>query len=124
VIIEIKKLGDESDVAVTEKEVDGKEALELDVSYVDVTLRKVFNGVGIETDQGHFGIAMRDDGIEVMLNGALVWSSTSALGNAPVSEEACKKAWAALMGQVGEPEPLPEDEKPEPEDVEAARESS
>jgi hypothetical protein len=41
----------------------------------DVELSEVYNGVGIMTDMGIFGIACRDDGIEVMLNGGLVWSS-------------------------------------------------
>jgi len=45
----------------------------------DVELSRVYNGVGIETDQGHFGIAQRDSGIEVMLDGKLVWSSTSEI---------------------------------------------
>jgi hypothetical protein len=41
----------------------------------DVELSEVYNGVGIMTDMGIFGIACRDDGIEVMLNGKIVWSS-------------------------------------------------
>ena len=41
-----------------------------------VRVRDVFSGVGIETDQGRFGIAQLDGGIEVMLNGELVWSSS------------------------------------------------
>ena len=40
-----------------------------------ITLDSVYNGIGITTDQGLFGIAKRDGGIEVMLNGVLVWSS-------------------------------------------------
>jgi hypothetical protein len=117
VIIQIKKCGDESDVGITEKEVDGAEALELDLSYVDVTLRDVFTGVGIETDQGHFGIAMRDDGIEVLLNGKLVWSSTCALGNAPVSDDACKAAWEKLCGPLPkEPPEGAKSEATEPDD--------
>jgi len=49
----------------------------VDPGVADVTLQKVYNGVGIETDQGLFGIAQRDGGIEVMLNGKLVFSSSS-----------------------------------------------
>lgn len=41
----------------------------------DVIIRECYNGVGMETDQGRFDIAMRDDGIEVMLDGKLVWTS-------------------------------------------------
>jgi hypothetical protein len=121
VIIQIKKCGDDSDVGITEKEVDGKEALELELSYVDVLLKKVYTGIGIETDQGLFGIAMRDDGIEVLLNGKIVWSSTCALGNAPVSDDACKEAWEKLCGPL--PTEVPEGAKtegsaePEPESV-------
>lgn len=45
----------------------------LDVSTLDVELEGVYNGVGIQTDQGLFGIAQRDGGIEVMLDGKLVF---------------------------------------------------
>ncbi len=57
----------------------------VDTGVMDVELRDVFLGVGIRTDQGYFGIAQRDDGIEILLDGKLVWSSTMALGNAPVT---------------------------------------
>jgi DNA polymerase III epsilon subunit family exonuclease len=52
------------------------EAMELDVGGREVELGGVYNGVGIPTDQGYFGIVMRDSGIEVMLDGVLVWSSS------------------------------------------------
>jgi hypothetical protein len=41
----------------------------------DVTLSEVYSGIGIETDMGLFGIAQRDGGIEVMLEGQTVWTS-------------------------------------------------
>lgn len=40
-----------------------------------VVLSEVYSGVGIETDMGLFGIAQRDGGIEIMLNGKTVWTS-------------------------------------------------
>lgn len=40
-----------------------------------IALSDVFSGIGIKTDMGLFGIAQRDDGIEVMLNGKTVWTS-------------------------------------------------
>lgn len=40
-----------------------------------IVLSDVFSGVGIKTDMGLFGIAQRDDGIEVMLDGKTVWTS-------------------------------------------------
>lgn len=40
----------------------------------EVTLTEVYSGVGIRTDAGLFGIAQRDGGIEVMLNGKMVWA--------------------------------------------------
>jgi hypothetical protein len=40
-----------------------------------ITLSEVFSGIGIETDMGLFGIAQRDGGIEVMLDGKTVWTS-------------------------------------------------
>jgi len=49
---------------------------DIDVSAEPVLLRDVFCGIGIETDQGCFGIAQRDGGIEVLLDGKLVWSSS------------------------------------------------
>ena len=49
----------------------------LDVGPRECTLTGVYNGIGIETDEGLFGIAQRDSGIEVMLDGELVWSSTA-----------------------------------------------
>lgn len=42
-----------------------------------IVLSEVYVGIGINTDQGLFGIAQRDSGIEVMLNGKLIWSSTT-----------------------------------------------
>ena len=45
----------------------------------ELVLSDVFNGIGIETDQGMFGIAQRDSGIEVMLDGKSVWLSTDAM---------------------------------------------
>lgn len=45
---------------------------ELDVS-------ELYNGIGIKTDQGLFGVAMRDCGIEVMLDGDMVFQSHEVL---------------------------------------------
>lgn len=51
----------------------------------DVCLTEVYCGVGLPTDQGYFGVSMRDAGIEIVLTrpGAdqheLAWSSTSSL---------------------------------------------
>lgn len=41
----------------------------------ELILSEVYSGVGIETDMGLFGIAQRDGGIEVMLDGKTVWTS-------------------------------------------------
>ena len=48
---------------------------EIDAGSNEVIVEGCYTGIGMKTDQGLFGIAMRDDGIEVMLNGKLVWSS-------------------------------------------------
>ena len=48
---------------------------ELGCGLEGLTIREAFNGIGFETDQGLFGICMRDGGIEVLLNGELVWMS-------------------------------------------------
>jgi len=49
----------------------------LGISLDELNLHKVYNGLSIETDQGTFGIAQRDNGIEILLDGKLVWSSMS-----------------------------------------------
>lgn len=41
----------------------------------DVVLSEVYSGVGISTPMGLFGVACRDDGIEVMFEGKTVWTS-------------------------------------------------
>jgi len=58
----------------------------------DIILSDVFNGIGIETDQGRFGIAQRDMGIEVMLDGKLVWSSTELTKDRPERGQAEQSA--------------------------------
>jgi hypothetical protein len=50
----------------------------IDVQGETVTLHEVFNGVGVETDQGRFEIAQRDGGIEVLLNGDIVFASVAS----------------------------------------------
>ena len=63
---------------ITIKNLPGKSSTEIstDVGSKVVELEDVYNGVGIKTDQGHFSIAQRDSGIEVMLDRKLVWSSS------------------------------------------------
>jgi hypothetical protein len=53
--------------------------MQITVKDNNIILSEVYNGIGIQTDQGLFGIAQRDGGIEVMLNGQLVWSSTCSV---------------------------------------------
>lgn len=59
----------------------------INVGSHEVLIQDCFTGVGLETDQGLFGIANRDDGIEVMLDGKLVWSSMELKDNPPREEE-------------------------------------
>lgn len=40
-----------------------------------VILSEVYSGVGVQTTMGLFAIAQRDDGIEVLLDGRMVWTS-------------------------------------------------
>lgn len=47
----------------------------LDVGCANVIVEDCFCGVGINTPNGHFGIAQRDNGIEVLHNSKMVWSS-------------------------------------------------
>jgi len=39
----------------------------------EIVLSEVYNGIGIQTDMGLFGVAQRNGGIEVRLNGETVW---------------------------------------------------
>lgn len=41
----------------------------------EVWITECYLGIAIKTDQGVFGIAQRDDGIEVMLDGKFAWTS-------------------------------------------------
>jgi len=45
----------------------------------EIWLTDVFNAICIKTDQGAFGIAMRDCGIEVVLDGKMVFQSHDVL---------------------------------------------
>ena len=59
----------------------------LDVGVMGVELEGVYNGVGIQCDDGYFGIAQRDGGIEVMIDGKGVFPPSfsqkrKALGDA------------------------------------------
>lgn len=56
-----------------------------------IVLSEVYSGVGISTDMGLFGIAQRDDGIEVALDGATVWTSHE------IDKSECK-----VPGEIGE----------------------
>lgn len=39
----------------------------------DIVLSEVYNGIGVKTEAGTFGIAERDGGIEITLKGKLVY---------------------------------------------------
>lgn len=61
---------------------DNKELSQLDIGSQSAVLSGVYCGIGIETDQGLFGIAQRDMGIEILLDGKLVWSSMELIYDA------------------------------------------
>lgn len=44
----------------------------------EIMLGDVFNGIGVRTDAGDFGICQRDGGIEVMHQGELVYAKYAA----------------------------------------------
>ena len=44
---------------------------------LQLVLSEVYNGIGIKTDAGVYGICQRDGGIEVMLDGQLVFAHYS-----------------------------------------------
>lgn len=66
----------------------------------EVTLKEVSNGIGVETDQGTFGIAQRDGGLEIVLEGVLVWSSTDSRFDASLPR------YPQVPGNVGYPKPV------------------
>lgn len=41
----------------------------------EAELSGVYNGIGIPTDQGYFGIAQRDGGLEIVLDGVLIFAT-------------------------------------------------
>ena len=48
---------------------------QLHIGLEGLTILEAFNGIGFQTDQGHFGICMRDRGIDILLDGKPVWNS-------------------------------------------------
>jgi hypothetical protein len=62
------------------------DTVEIDTHGRDVQLVDVFTGVLIDTDQGAFGICQRDSGLEILLDGKVILSTTEALGNEPTRE--------------------------------------
>jgi hypothetical protein len=59
----------------------------VDAGEYEIEISDDFTGIGIRTPEGLFGIAQRDGGIEVMLEGKSVWTSFGAL-----QEQAKQKA--------------------------------
>jgi hypothetical protein len=49
--------------------------MKINVENNEIVISEAYNGIGIKTEMGHFGIAQRDGGIEVMLDGKTVWTS-------------------------------------------------
>lgn len=64
----------------------------------EVTLFDVFSGVGIQTDAGLFGIAQRDGGIEVMLEGKTLATFVSNESLGGEVWKAAKEQADALVG--------------------------
>lgn len=71
--------------------------VEIDVGARSATIERAYNGVGISTPSGLFGVAQRDGGIEVMRDGELFWSSEH--GTLAEDAEANAKA-AALLAPI------------------------
>lgn len=51
----------------------GEGTVSIDAGACECELEGVYNGIGIQTDDGHFGIAQRDGGIEVLRDSNLVF---------------------------------------------------
>jgi hypothetical protein len=77
------------------------ELLTVDVGARGVVCHEVFCGIGIETEQGQFGIAERDGGIEVLLNGKLVYSSTESLNVVERQVDAVREHQVDAVGGAG-----------------------
>jgi hypothetical protein len=48
--------------------------LEVNLEEGGIILSEVYNGIGIRTEVGLFGVAERDGGIEIMLNGKFLFA--------------------------------------------------
>jgi hypothetical protein len=72
---------------------------EINVGSHEVVIQDAFVGVGIETDLGLFGISARDAGIEVILDGKLVWCSSELLES---NNKKQKKIWTCKIGEIEE----------------------
>lgn len=81
----------------------------LDVGPEGLIIVDAFSGVGFRTDQGIFGIAIRDSGIEVTLDGTFVWSSAAvaSVGQEAPDHPRCRRcgAWPLADGTCDHPEP-------------------
>lgn len=76
-----------------------------------IVLSEVYSGVGIKTDMGLFGIAQRDSGIEVMLDGKTVWTSHEIRVQRTEEQARINKQWAAYCppgSKVSKPVRLPD----------------
>lgn len=86
----------------------------MDISAQDVELEGVYSGVGIPTDQGYIGICQRDAGVEVMLDGEIVFASYEDVGKLAsihekvvtlhkiLSDEGADGAILRLVGEINE----------------------
>ena len=61
----------------------------------ELIISKNYAGIGLQTDDGLFGVAQRDEGIEVMLDGQHVWSSDDRPPLQPVSFAVARGVMAA-----------------------------
>ena len=68
----------------------------------EIVLSEIYNAIGIETDQANFGLVQRDGGIEVYLDGVLIWSSTATALPKLAALRDDSKRFASVMRELGE----------------------
>ena len=73
----------------------------------EIVLSEVYNGIGIQTDMGLFGVAQRNGGIEVLHDGKPVWASHDYPGSVGIAgmpfhqsaADALRRARLAVVGR-------------------------
>ncbi len=84
----------------------------LGIGLEDLVVIDAFNGIGFQTEQGLFGICMRDRGIEATLDGVLVWASYDSPDLTAIERHRCANVVQEVPRRRRSRPPL--DDRPHP----------